>query len=109
MWQKRALSCAAGVALALLIDTSVLLDYHSGGSALAALATGEPNAISLATVSELLQGVFRAPAARRARNAADVERILETGSARPLSRTASGRNAQSSGLRPIPELRVVAP
>lgn len=32
----------------------------------------------MVTVSELLQGVFRASAARQARNAADVERILET-------------------------------
>jgi tRNA(fMet)-specific endonuclease VapC len=61
--------------LAVLIDTSVLVDRERRG-ALENVVGNEEAAISVITVSELLQGVERATGAHRVRRRAVVEHIL---------------------------------
>jgi len=63
----------------------VLVEYERGGSDIEALAGGEERAISVVTVSELLQGVHGARGARRTRRAAAVEQILATFEAVPIT------------------------
>ncbi|MCW2951242.1 MAG: hypothetical protein JWQ48_412 [Conexibacter sp.] len=64
--------------MAVLIDTSVLIDIERGGGGLDSAVGDEDRAISIITQSELLHGVHRAADDRiRARRQAFVERILE--------------------------------
>lgn len=63
--------------MAVLIDTSVLVDEERRGSGLQELIGHDERAISVVTVSELLHGVHRANSdARRVRRQAFVERLL---------------------------------
>ncbi len=63
--------------MALLIDTSVLIDLERGRHGLDAVAGEEDRAISIITQSELLHGVHRASDDRvRARRQAFVEHVL---------------------------------
>lgn len=63
--------------MALLIDTSVLIDRERGRTRGSALPRGEERAISVVTVSELLHGVHRAvDATVRMRRQAFVEHLL---------------------------------
>src|SRR4051812_30994475 len=63
--------------MAVLIDTSVLVDAERRGAQLEAVAGGEDRAISVVTASELLHGVHRAVDARvRMRRLAYVEQVL---------------------------------
>lgn len=63
--------------MAVLIDTSVLVDVERRGAQLEAVAGGEDRAISVVTASELLHGVHRAVDARvRMRRLAYVEQVL---------------------------------
>jgi tRNA(fMet)-specific endonuclease VapC len=68
--------------LAVLIDTSVLIDLERTGDSLDA---AEDAAISVITVSELLHGVYRAPGRFRATRAALVERVLAELEAIPIT------------------------
>lgn len=63
--------------MAVLIDTSVLVDRERAGRVAEPIGN-EDVAISVITVSELLQGVERASGERRARRQALVEQILAT-------------------------------
>ena len=64
--------------MALLIDTSVLIDLERASPSLPPDAQGQAILISAITASELLHGVERAAdEARRARRATFVERILD--------------------------------
>ncbi|MDO8189375.1 PIN domain-containing protein [Conexibacter sp. JD483] len=63
--------------MAILIDTSVLIDIERGRSSLDAVTGDDDRAISIITQSELLHGVHRAADDRiRARRQAFVEHIL---------------------------------
>ena len=63
--------------MAVLIDTSVLVDAERRGHSLDAAAGGQDRAISVITASELLHGVHRARTeVVRARRAAFVEHLL---------------------------------
>jgi tRNA(fMet)-specific endonuclease VapC len=63
--------------VALLIDSSVLIDAERGGGALSRVPSDEDRLISVITVSELLHGVHRAAVdAVRARREAIVEGSL---------------------------------
>lgn len=64
--------------MALLIDTDLLVDSERGVGAAAVeqLLGEEERAISIITVSELLQGVLRADGAQRSRRRAFVEHLL---------------------------------
>lgn len=59
--------------MAILVDTSVLIDVERG---VAALLPDEEHAIAAITASELLHGVHRARLAERARREAFVEGLL---------------------------------
>jgi tRNA(fMet)-specific endonuclease VapC len=64
--------------MAVLIDTSVLIDIERGGGGLDSAVGDKDRAISIITQSELLHGVHRAADDRiRARRQAFVEHILE--------------------------------
>lgn len=64
--------------MAVLIDTSVLIDIERGGGGLDSAVGDEDRAISIITQSELLHSVHRAADDRiRARRQAFVEHILE--------------------------------
>jgi tRNA(fMet)-specific endonuclease VapC len=64
--------------MAVLIDTSVLIDIERGGGGLDTAVGDQDRAISIITQSELLHGVHRAADDRiRARRQAFVEHILE--------------------------------
>lgn len=64
--------------MAVLIDTSVLIDAERRGAQLEAVAGDEDRGISVVTASELLHGVHRASdARRRMRRQAFVEQVLE--------------------------------
>jgi predicted nucleic acid-binding protein len=64
--------------MAVLIDTSVLIDIERGGGGLDSAVGDEDRAISIITQSELLHGVHRAADdGIRARRQAFVEHILE--------------------------------
>lgn len=63
--------------MAVLIDTSVLVDAERRGHSLDRVAGDQDRAISVVTASELLHGVHRADSApTRARRAAFVEHLL---------------------------------
>jgi tRNA(fMet)-specific endonuclease VapC len=63
--------------VAVLIDTSVLVDVERRGRRLDEIAAGEDRLISVVTASELLHGVHRAADERlRARRHAFVEHVL---------------------------------
>lgn len=63
--------------MAVLIDTSILVDAERRGDSLAQAIGGADRAISVITASELLHGVHRARTADvRARRAAFVEHLL---------------------------------
>lgn len=63
--------------MAVLIDTSVLVDLERRGEPLDQAIGGQDRAISVITASELLHGVHRAQAkAVRARRAAFVEHVI---------------------------------
>ena len=67
----------SGEPLAVLIDTSLLVEWERRGSIeLYELLDAEESAISVITVSELLHGVHRARGAARARRHAFVEHVL---------------------------------
>jgi predicted nucleic acid-binding protein len=63
----------------------VLVELERDGQEIEALAGDEARAISVVTVSELLQGVHRARGTRRTRRAAAVEQILATFEAIPIT------------------------
>ena len=73
--------------MAVLIDTSVLVDWERGaGSAALEQALGEEErAISVITVSELLHGVHRSRGAVRIRRRAFVEHLLAAFDAVPIT------------------------
>jgi len=75
--------------VAILIDTDLLIDVVRGVSApvVEQLLGEEDRAISVITVSELLQGVLRATGARRARRSAFVEHLLAGLRAIPITDT----------------------
>ena len=62
--------------MAILIDTDLLVAVERKSEWLDALGLDEERAISVITVSELLQGVLRARGARRTRRSAFVEHLL---------------------------------
>jgi predicted nucleic acid-binding protein len=71
--------------VALLIDTSVLIDLERANPALPPDIEGQGIVISAITASELLDGVERAAdEARRARRATFVERILDIVAVLPI-------------------------
>jgi tRNA(fMet)-specific endonuclease VapC len=71
--------------VAILIDTSVLVDAERGGSALEQVASDE-HLISVISVSEFLHGIHRAvDGARRMRRQAFVERVLAELDAIPIT------------------------
>jgi len=61
------------------------VEYERSGFEVEALAGAEERAISVVTVSELLQGVHRARARRQTRRRAAVEQILATFDAVPIT------------------------
>lgn len=64
--------------MAVLIDTSILIDVERGRTGLDAAVGNEDRAISVITASELLHGVHRATDERvRARRQAFVEHVLD--------------------------------
>ncbi len=62
--------------MAVLIDTDLLIDLERSDGAVETLLGEQQRAISVITVSELLQGVLRAAGAPRARREAFVEHLL---------------------------------
>lgn len=83
--------------MAVLIDTSVLVDHERGaGSALLEERLGnEARAISVVTVSELLHGVHRARGATRTRRRAFVEHLLAEFDAIPVSEKVARVHAEA--------------
>jgi tRNA(fMet)-specific endonuclease VapC len=75
--------------LAVLIDTSLLIDLERGVTAPAVerMLGNEDRAISVITVSELLHGALRAIGDRRARRHAFVEHVIGGLQAIPISET----------------------
>jgi tRNA(fMet)-specific endonuclease VapC len=73
--------------MAVLIDTDLLIDLERGtaGVAVDELLGDEERAISVITVSELLQGVLRAKGAHRTRRAAFVEHLIAGIQAIPIT------------------------
>lgn len=72
--------------MAVLIDTSVLVDVERRGHSLRAVAGDEERMISVITASELLHGVYRArDEATRVRRGVWVERLLAEASAIPIT------------------------
>jgi tRNA(fMet)-specific endonuclease VapC len=71
--------------MAVLIDTDLLVERERGADQIERLAADESRAISVVTVSELLQGVFRATGATRARRGAFVEHLLAEIEAIPIT------------------------
>lgn len=71
--------------MAILIDTSVLVDAERGGSALEQVASDE-HLISVISVSEFLHGIHRAvDGARRTRRQVFVEQVLGELDAIPIT------------------------
>jgi len=71
--------------VAILIDTSVLVDAERGGSTLERVASDE-HLISVISVSEFIHGIHRAvDGARRARRQAFVEQVLVELEALPIT------------------------
>jgi tRNA(fMet)-specific endonuclease VapC len=71
--------------VAILIDTSVLVDAERGGSTLERVASDE-HLISVISVSEFIHGIHRAAdGARRARRQAFVEQVLVELEALPIT------------------------
>ncbi len=71
--------------MAILIDTSVLVDAERGGSTLERVASDE-HLISVISVSEFIHGIHRAvDGARRARRQAFVEQVLVELEALPIT------------------------
>ncbi len=62
--------------MAVLIDTSLLVEYERGRDQLGPLVAAEEAAISVITVSELLHGAHRADPPRHAQRLAWVEHVL---------------------------------
>jgi tRNA(fMet)-specific endonuclease VapC len=80
--------------VAVLIDTSVLIDAERRGHSLDRSVGEEDRAISVITVSELLHGVHRAPdGPLRARRSAFVEHLISA--VEPLPITASVARAHA--------------
>lgn len=73
--------------MAVLIDTDLLVDLEHGVGApdVDRVLGDQERAISVITVSELLQGVHRATGARRARRSAFVEHLLAGLQAIPIT------------------------
>lgn len=71
--------------MAILIDTDLLIELEKGDGAVEVLLGEEDRAISVITVSELLQGVLRARGAVRARRQAFVEHLLAELQAIPIT------------------------
>jgi tRNA(fMet)-specific endonuclease VapC len=72
--------------MALLIDTSVLIDTERRNRSLSRTLGGDARAISVITASELLHGVHRSKsAAARTRRAAFVESLLSAVEALPIT------------------------
>jgi predicted nucleic acid-binding protein len=84
----------AGVALAVLIDTDVLVDAERAGTVVERILEDEPGAISVVSVSELLHGVHRAQGGERARRLAYVERILGGFEAVPITQPVARIHAE---------------
>lgn len=70
--------------MALLIDTSLLVEFERGDAPIELLGE-EQQAISVVSVSELLHGVHRARRSQRARRQAVVEAILAEFEALPIT------------------------
>lgn len=82
--------------MAVLIDTSVLVDAERrSGAGLRAVTGGEDRAISVVTASELLHGVHRAADATvRMRRLAYVERVIERLEPLPISMRVARAHAE---------------
>ncbi len=83
--------------MAVLIDTSVLVDRErgAGSSLLEDLLGNEERAVSVITVSELLHGVHRAKGATRARRHAFVEHVLAAFDALPITEQVARVHAET--------------
>lgn len=83
--------------MAVLIDTSVLVDRErgAGSAAFEHLLGEEERAISVITVSELLHGVHRARGATRARRHAFVEHVLAAFDALPITEQVARVHAET--------------
>lgn len=82
--------------MAVLIDTSVLIDIERQGGALEDAVGAQKRAISVITVSEFLHGVHRvAGEAERLRREAQVERLLDSIEAIPITDTIARIHARS--------------
>ena len=71
--------------MAVLVDTSLLIDTERGANDIEQLVGGEQRSISVVTVSELLHGVHRAVGAHRVRRRAFVEHVLAGLEAIPIT------------------------
>lgn len=81
--------------MAVLIDTSVLVDAERRGRSLAEALGEQDRAISVITASELLHGVHRAhSAAVRARRAAFVEHLLSAIEPLPITTAVARTHAE---------------
>jgi tRNA(fMet)-specific endonuclease VapC len=81
--------------MAVLIDTSVLVDAERRGQSLAEALGEQDRAISVITASELLHGVHRAhSAAVRARRAAFVEHLLSAIEPLPITTAVARTHAE---------------
>lgn len=81
--------------MALLIDTSVLIELERGAGDLEAKLGDEDRAISVITVSELLHGVARADVTHRARRQAFVEHVLAGLQAIPVTEAVARVHAET--------------
>lgn len=84
--------------MAVLIDTSVLIEFEreGGSQEFWRAAGGEQVAISVITVSELLHGVHRSSGKKRAKRAAMVEHVLASTTAMPITETIARTHAELS-------------
>lgn len=83
--------------MAVLIDTSVLVDRERGAGSvsLEELLGDEERAISVVTVSELLHGVHRAKGATRVKRRAFVEHLLAAFDAVPITEQVARIHAET--------------
>lgn len=83
--------------MGVLIDTDLLVDLERGigDDAVDELIGEEDRAISVVTVSELLQGVHRSAGARRAQRSAFVEHLLSGLPAIPITESVARAHAMA--------------
>lgn len=71
--------------MAVLVDTDLLIDLERGAQDSPVTRLAEDIAISVVTMSELLQGVYRAEGAQRARRRAFVEGLFQVMGTIPIT------------------------